>query len=253
MPIITEPQLLELQQTLYTSRNPTRRWLHCSRRDWIIDAIQRYSIGPRDKALEIGPGSGLYLPVLAKRFEEVIAADIEDAYLNEASSLTAAHPNLRPLVDDITRSRLPEDGFDLILCTEVVEHIADSARAIAEMHRLLKPGGVLILSTPLRYSPLELTAKIAFLPGIVDVVRMIYREPVLETGHINLLTTAQVTAQIERTGLKIREHHKSGVYIPLLAEFAGNAGLRLEQWLELRLRDSPLDWLLWTQYFVAEA
>ena len=253
MPIVTEQQLLELQQTLYTSRNPTRRWLHCSRRDWIMDAIQRYSTGPRDKALEIGPGSGLYLPVLAKRFREVIAADIEDAYLNEANSLAAAHPNLHPVVDDITHSRLPERSFDLILCTEVVEHIADSARAIAEMHRLLKPGGVLILSTPQRYSPLELTAKIAFLPGVVDVVRMIYREPVLETGHINLLTTAQGTAQIERPGFKIRAQHKSGVYIPLLAEFAGNAGLRLEQWLESRLRDSPLDWLLWTQYFAAEA
>lgn len=218
-----------------------------------MDAIRGYSIGPRDKALEIGPGSGLYLPILAKRFREVIAADIEDAYLNEASSLAAAHPNLRPVVDDITRSRLPERSFDLILCTEVVEHITGSVLAIAEMYRLLKPGGFLILSTPQRYSPLELTAKIAFLPGVIDVVRMIYREPVLETGHINLLTTAQVTAQIERPGFRIREHHKSGVYIPLLAEFAGNAGLRLEQWLEPRLRDSPLDWLLWTQYFVAEA
>ena len=125
-----------------------------------MEVIQRYSTGLRDKALEIGPGSGLYLPVLAKRFREVIAADIEDAYLNAANSLAAAHPNLHPVVDDITHSRLPERSFDLILCTEVVEHIADSARAIAEMHRLLKPGGVLILSTPQRYSSLELTAKI---------------------------------------------------------------------------------------------
>ena len=140
----TVHQLLELQQTLYASKNPTRRWLHCIRRDWIFDAIQRYS-------------------------------------------------------------------------------------------------------------PLELTAKIAFLPGVVDVVRMIYREPVLETGHINLLTAAQVTAQLERPGFKIREQHKSGLYLPLLAEFAGKAGPGLEQWLEPRLRDSPLDWLLWTQYFVAEA
>jgi len=249
----TAHELLELQQTLYASKNPTRRWLHCVRRDWIFDAIQRYGTAHPGRALEIGPGSGLYLPLLANRFQEVIAADIEDAYLNHANTLVAAHPNLRPVVDDITRSRLPQRSFDLILCTEVVEHIADSARAIAEMHRLLKPGGFLILSTPQRYSPLELTAKIAFLPGIVDVVRMIYREPVLEMGHINLLTTVQVTAQLERPGFKIREQHKSGVYVPLLAEFAGTAGLRLEQWLEPRLRDSPLAWLLWTQYFVAEA
>lgn len=245
--------LLELQQTLYMSRNPTRRWLHCARRDWIFDAIQRYGTRHRGRALEIGPGSGLYLPLLANRFQEVIAADIEDAYLNHASTLRDAYPNLRPVVDDITCSKLAERSFDLILCTEVVEHIADSARAIAEMHRLLKPGGFLILSTPQRYSPLELTAKLAFLPGIVDVVRLIYREPVLATGHINLLTAVQLAEQIERPGFRIHERHTSGIYLPLLAEFAGKAGLKLEQWLEPRLRASSLDWLLWTQYCIAQA
>ena len=246
-------KLVELQQTLYASKNPTRRWLHCARRDWICNAIQRHGKAPHGRALEIGPGSGLYLPLLANRFHEVIAADIEAAYLDHANTLLDAHPNLRPVVDDVTRSALPERSFDLILCTEVVEHIVDSSRAIAEMHRLLKPGGCLILSTPQRYSPLELAAKVAFLPGIIDVVRMIYREPILETGHINLMTAAQVTAQLGRAGFKIRESHKSGVYLPFLAEFAGETGLRLEQWLEQRLRDSPLDWLLWTQYYVAEA
>lgn len=245
--------LLELQQTLYVSRNPTRRWLHCARRDWISDAIQRYGARHRGRALEIGPGSGLYLPLLANRFQEVIAADIEDAYLSHASTLRDAYPNLHPVVDDIICSRLAEHSFDLILCTEVVEHIADSARAIAEMHRLLKPGGVLILSTPQRYSPLELAGKLAFLPGIVDVVRLIYREPVLATGHINLLTAAQLADQLARPGFSIRERHTSGIYLPLLAEFAGQAGLRLEQWLEPRLRASRLDWLLWTQYCIAQA
>lgn len=179
----SEIQSFELQQTLYRSKNPTRRWLHCTRRDWIIDAIQRYASNSPNKALEVGPGSGLYLPVLANLFHAVTAADIEEAYLNHAKTRIQLHPNLSLVVDDIAHSKLPENSFDLILCTEVVEHIADSARAIAGMHRLLKPGGFLILSTPQRYSPLEVTAKIAFLPGIIDLVRLIYREPVLETGH----------------------------------------------------------------------
>ncbi|MCI0626398.1 MAG: class I SAM-dependent methyltransferase [Acidobacteria bacterium] len=246
-------QLLELQQTLYTSNNPTRRWLHCSRRDWIIDAIRRYRCKNSNKALEVGPGSGLYLPILANLFREVTAADIEENYLNHARTLTGIHPNLSMVIDDITCSRLPEHSFDLILCTEVVEHIADSASAIAAMHRLLRPGGFLILSTPQRYSSLEITARIAFLPGIINLVKFIYREPVVETGHINLMTCNRVSAQLRRPGFKVREQFKSGVYLPLVAEFAGNSGLRLEQWLEPRLRNSPLDWVLWTQYFVAEA
>ena len=246
-------QLVELQQTLYNSKNPTRRWLHCIRRDWLIEMIYRYAIEKQQRlALEVGPGSGIYLPILAERFEKVIASDVEEAYIKYASCLQDKYPNLSLVIDDITNSRLSEASFDLIVCTEVLEHIADSVSAIREMYRLLKPGGLLILSTPQKWSPLELTAKIAFMPGIIDLVRLIYNEPILETGHINLMTAKQVTHQLQITGFCIREHFKSGMYLPLIAEFTGKWGLRLEQWLETKLRNEPLDWLLWTQYYIAE-
>jgi ubiquinone/menaquinone biosynthesis C-methylase UbiE len=249
----SEAKLVELQQALYASKNATRRWLHTSRRDWIIGAIQRYGYGKPQRALEIGPGSGVYLPVLASHFREVIAADVEEAYLKHARSLVGTGANVSFVVDDITCSRLCERDFDLIVCSEVVEHIADSEKAFATMHRLLKPGGILIVSTPQRYSPLELAAKIAFLPGIIGLVRLIYREPILETGHINLMTENQVVGQLRAAGFKILEQFKSGVYVPFLAEFAGVAGLRIEQWLEPRLRRGHLAWVLWTQYFIAQA
>jgi 2-polyprenyl-3-methyl-5-hydroxy-6-metoxy-1,4-benzoquinol methylase len=245
-------ELVELQETLYTSKNPTRRWLHCTRRDWIVDELQRCaSKGRRDRALEVGPGSGIYLPVLAKLYTEVTASDVEQAYLKHAGALTAACPNLRLVSDDITHTKLPESSFDLILCTEVIEHISDSASAIAGMHRLLNPGGSLVLSTPQRWSVLELTSKLAFMPGIINLVRLIYAEPVLETGHINLMTDTQVISQLEGAGFKIIERFKSGMYLPLIAEFAGQPGLRLEQWLESKLRGGPMDWLLWEQYYIA--
>jgi hypothetical protein len=121
------------------------------------------------------------------------------------------------------------------------------------MHALLRPGGVLILSTPQRYSPLEVTAKIAFLPGIIELVRAVYREPILETGHINLMTERTVREQITSAGFEIVEAHKTGVYIPLLAEFGGQHGLRFEQKLERNLRGGAMSWILWTQYYVARA
>jgi len=245
--------LVELQDTLYNSRNPTRRWLHCIRRDWIIGALNQLALEPSGRALEVGPGSGVYLPVLCSLFSEVVTTDIEESYLDRARNLSSSHPNLSAKIDDVTNSALPESGFDLILCTEVIEHISDSTSALREMHRLLKPGGKLILSTPQRYSPLELTAKIAFLPGIIGLVRRVYREPILETGHINLMTAKQVTEQIEAAGFSIKKQFKSGMYIPLVAEFTGDQGLKLEKHLERLLRGGAFDWLLWTQYYVAEA
>ena len=246
-------ELVELQQTLYQSKNPTRRWLHCTRKDWIIDAINRIiSEIDSKRALEVGPGSGIYLPILAELFEEVTASDVEEDYLRHANILKDVHPNLCLVTDDITDSKLEKASFDLILCTEVVEHIYNSSAAIAQMYQLLKPGGILILSTPQRWSPLEQTAKIAFLPGIIELVRLIYREPVLETGHINLMTVKQVTKQLETPGFKIRKRFKSGMYLPLIAEFTGMWGLNFEKWLETKLIDGPLDWLLWIQYYIAQ-
>ncbi len=248
-----ENELIELQQTLYTSRNPTRRWLHCTRRDWIIDALRRTIGDQHRRAIEVGPGSGIYVPILAQLYDEVVALDIEQVYLNHVSHLTGIHQNLVLKIDDITASSLPSETFDLVLCTEVVEHIPDSLSALREMHRLLRPGGTLVLSTPQRYSPLEVTAKIAFLPGVINLVRFIYQEPILETGHINLMTAGQVTRQLEQAGFHIQESYKSGMYIPLVAEFFGDAGVRLERWLESKLRGGSLDGLLWTQCYIAKA
>lgn len=116
---------------------------------------------------------------------------------------------------------------------------------------MLKPRGVLVLSTPQRFSTLEMTAKIAFLPGIVDVVRLLYREPVLEMGHINLMTEREVRKQLQEAGFTGLEHHKSGLYIPFVAELFGALGLRVARWLERKIGGGLLSWMLWTQYYVA--
>jgi len=243
--------LLELQQTLYASRNPTRRWLHCMRRDWIIGAIDRCR-SPRPRAaLEVGPGSGIYLPVLAAAFDRVVASDVEPEFLEHARSLAGIHGNIFTVEDDIQASALPEATFDLILCTEVIEHIANSKAVLANIRRLLKPGGMLILSTPQRYSLLEIAARAAFLPGVIDIVRVIYREPIIATGHINLMTARALRRELEQAGFVINEQFTSGLYLPLVAEFLGRAGLAFERSCERLLRRVGLTGILWTQFYVA--
>ena len=247
--VSTEQELLQLQETLYTSKNPTRRWLHCSRRDWINSRIQEAG-RPTQRALEVGPGAGGYLQVLADNADAVVAADIEETYLQQARKLAATNPKLSCVKDDITRTQLPEESFDLLLCTEVIEHIADSEAALRGLHRLLAAGGTLILSTPQRYSPLEVCAKVAFLPGVIRFVRWVYQEPIIETGHINLLTEGELGTQISRAGFRVESSYKLGFYLPFVAELFGEAGLTLLKWLEKKLRGSRLSWLLWTQCYV---
>ncbi|MDP6435716.1 MAG: class I SAM-dependent methyltransferase [Gammaproteobacteria bacterium] len=243
---IEEP--LELQETIYSSKNPTRRWIHQTRRDWIVRMLR--SLTSVERSLEIGPGSGIYLPVLAERSHQVLAADIEQAYLKHAQEMQQQLPNLECVHDDITHTRLQPGSFDLILCSEVIEHIADSLAALQGAELLLADDGVMVLSTPQRYCPLEVCAKIAFLPGIIQVVCWIYGEAVEDTGHINLLTEKELKRQLTVAGLEVDTEYKSGFYLPLVAEFCGQPGLRLLRWLEGILRDTPLSGLLWTQYYV---
>jgi SAM-dependent methyltransferase len=52
------------------------------------------------------------------------------------------------LVSDITNIPAPSDSFDVVLCTEVLEHVPDPLAAVRELARLVKPGGKMILTTP---------------------------------------------------------------------------------------------------------
>ncbi len=203
-------------------------------------------------ALEVGPGSGIYLPLLCELFEHVTASDIESEYLDHLAGVAAEQPNLELVIDDITDSTLEPSSFDLVLCSEVIEHTTAPAQVAAGLWRLLRPGGTLVLTTPQARSTLELAGKIAFRPGVIGLVRRVYREPILPTGHISLLTARQVEELLIANGFRVLERETWGLYLPLVSELGGQAGLGLERWLERRISGGRLDGLLWTQSWVAE-
>lgn len=242
--------LLLLQKTLYASKNPTRRWLHNRRREWVEHAIRDHAKNGTGTALEIGPGSGLYLPLLSECFEKVVAIDVEESFLQNALLCSNEYEHVYCVRDDITATALPSAAFDLILCSEVIEHIEDSESALRNMRRLLKKDGILVLTTPHKYCPLELCSRIAYLPGIIDLVRRVYREPILDAGHINLMTGHRLQQLLEKTGFTVKSQEAFGCYIPLVAEFFGSFGLAAEQKIEKMLSKTRLQGLLWTQAYI---
>jgi SAM-dependent methyltransferase len=52
------------------------------------------------------------------------------------------------IVADLHDLPVEDESFDFVLCTEVLEHVADPARVLSELHRVLRPGGGLLLSVP---------------------------------------------------------------------------------------------------------
>jgi len=68
--------------------------------------------------------------------------------LNEGLQPERWDTSLIDVVSDITSIPLPDASFDAILCSEVLEHVPEPTHALDEFARLLKPGGVLILTAP---------------------------------------------------------------------------------------------------------
>lgn len=52
------------------------------------------------------------------------------------------------IVSDICNIPRPDESFDAIMCTEVLEHVPDAVSALKELNRLLKPGGYIVLTAP---------------------------------------------------------------------------------------------------------
>ena len=50
-----------------------------------------------------------------------------------------------------TNENIPSGRFDIVVCTEVLEHVLNPFAAVAEIHRVLKPGGLLLASSPFNF------------------------------------------------------------------------------------------------------
>jgi ubiquinone/menaquinone biosynthesis C-methylase UbiE len=104
------------------------------------------NIGPGDRVLDLGCGEGDLAADIAGAGAEVIAADVARAALERAHR---RHPEL-DLRLALSDAPLPfDDGaFDVVWSSEVIEHVADTARWLSEVRRVLAPHGRVLLSTP---------------------------------------------------------------------------------------------------------
>lgn len=95
------------------------------------------------RAIELGCGTGGFLPVLAERFQEVVAVEAYD----ESLAAAAPHPRVLRIQGDVTRVPLADGQFRLAVALDVLEHV-DPDAFLAEAARLVEPGGLLLLSVP---------------------------------------------------------------------------------------------------------
>ena len=110
-------------------------------------------------ALDAGCGNGRDFNLILNRAEKVIGLDFSTGMVKEAKAKADNMPDKRAgvLVGDVTRLPFKDNTFDLIVCSEVLEHIPNWKKVVSEFYYLLKPNGVLIISTPNKLSMFGMT------------------------------------------------------------------------------------------------
>ena len=112
------------------------------------DEAARYPLA-RKTALDVGCGAGLLCEPLARMGAAVTGVDAAPENVDAAK----AHAVQSGLIIDYRAGELSEQGlgkFDLVTAMEVIEHVTNAVAFVAELTRHLKPGGLLIMSTPNR-------------------------------------------------------------------------------------------------------
>jgi ubiquinone/menaquinone biosynthesis C-methylase UbiE len=132
-------RLLELQ----THELEEQHWWYRGRRKVIAELLRAVKPAPGAEILDAGCGSGRNMVDFA-RLGTVTGVEIADA-----SVVRARERGIGEVVQcSITEMPFGDGRFELALCLDVIEHIEDQLGALRELHRVVAPGGTLVVMVP---------------------------------------------------------------------------------------------------------
>lgn len=90
--------------------------------------------------LDVGSSNGIIDNYLADFFGQVVGIDIDEPAMAHARE-TFHRENLNFHTGDAMQMSFPDNSFDVVVCTQIYEHVPDASRMFSEIFRVLKPGG----------------------------------------------------------------------------------------------------------------
>lgn len=160
-----------------------------------------------DLVLDMGAGAGRHSFECFRRGARVVSLDYDLAELPPVQALfwamkeagEADVDGLAACVNgDALKLPFPDDTFDRIICSEVFEHIPDDEGAMIELHRVLKPGGVLAATVP------------SWFPEKVCwALSAEYHAPLAAGGHVRIYTEPLFRHRLELAGFEPTGSHRA--------------------------------------------
>lgn len=179
-----------------------RRW------DAFADLIARWNQhGRRGRvtALDAGCGDGINLVGLAEVLQKVTAEHtLIGADYNPVRTRRAAGVSEAPVVGaSILGLPFADESFDIVLSNHVLEHVAQDVQGFAELHRVLRPGGLLIIGVPNEGCLLARLRN-----------HVLQRDILATTDHVNFYTARSLTRRATAAGLTPVALHREGFFFP---------------------------------------
>ena len=175
--------------------------------------FEQLGLQPGDLVLDVGAGFGRHCFEVARRGGRVVALDYA------ADEVVGTRATLGGMVDageisidnyvgvlrgDATRLPFEDGNFDRVITSEVLEHIQNDVGAIAEMVRVLKPGGTFAGTVP------------TWFPEKINwMLSDEYHAPISVGGHVRIYSETELTAKLRSAGLEVTgSHHAHALHSP---------------------------------------
>jgi ubiquinone/menaquinone biosynthesis C-methylase UbiE len=114
---------------------------------WHVLTIRHLPAVEGRMVLEIGCGRGAFARYLVEQGAELVAADFSPAAVQHAARRLEGS-GAQAMVVDIQSIPFPDEAFDVVISQETLEHVPDPDQGLAELVRVTKRGGELIVTTP---------------------------------------------------------------------------------------------------------
>lgn len=125
-----------------TKTNLLRKYWHGTKINFAVKLLKKFSF---NNCLEVGSASGYMIAEIAKKYPKVSFQAI-DTYKEAIEYAQRRYPHINFINAQAEKLPYKNNQFDLVLCYETIEHVRNPEKAIAEMKRVLKKGGKLILA-----------------------------------------------------------------------------------------------------------
>lgn len=165
---------------------------------------ERLGLRAGDRLLDLGCGFGRHAYEAARRGAAVVALDagkdeVEGVLgtfyaMVEAGELDPVTTRVGVVQGDALALPFADGAFDRVICSEVLEHIPRDRAAMAELARVLRPGGTMAVTVPRFYPELINWA-------LADEYHMV------EGGHVRIYRRSELESRLRAVGLETTGHH----------------------------------------------